>query len=364
VAIVKGDLLSGSTKLATCELLAAGFYSWFISNQAATDDFGRGRLAPASLWAKVFEKRIDSGMTDVTPALIVDWFAEWERVGLVKLYHWGGEVWFEWVKFQGVAPTKQRYHRAPEPPGSNHTCSHRCSRSGKKFSKVLIPEPCTTADVFGSRESTGLGTYSVPSVFRSPPSPTSSVPLLPLQTTDTGAATPERGAAGPESASELDLPPEPDPTSGNGHRPRQRRATKADPWPIDEALADYDAHNGAGAAPRGEIAGQLTPLVRAQAQAAGRSSAEAWAAIVRPRWRAYWGLDGGTPTDHPSPSAADFRKHFAGRGNGKANGRGPSVLGQALEEIKRELGGADAGPDANQKALGPAAAGVAPVPRP
>ena len=329
MAIVKGDLLSGSEKLARCELLAAGFYGWFISNQAATDDFGRGRLAPAGLWAKVFEKRIDRGLVDVTPALIAAWFAEWERVGLVRVYLWSGEVWFEWVKFQGVAPTKQRYHRAPEPPWSSHVCVYRCQRSAKKYPKLLMAVECTTADAFGSRTADALGTYSVPSVFRSPPS---SVPLRPLQTDlRTTAPGPRETDAGPgpkaseadEAENDLPGPPPPTPTNGNGattttQTSKARHKHPEDPWPTGEAIADYEARNGAGSAPGGEIAGQLTPLVRGQARAAGLTACVAWATLVRPSWRAYWGLEPGAPATHPNPSAADFRKHFGARGSASA----------------------------------------------
>jgi hypothetical protein len=324
VAIVKGDRLSASEKLATCELMAAGFYSWFISNQAVTDDFGRGRLAPATLWAKVFEKRIDRGLSDVTPGMVLSWFSEWERVGLVRVYVCGDEVWFEWVKFQGVPPTKQRYHRAPEPPWSAHACVHRCQRSGKKFPQTLRAVASTTADAFGSRTAAALGPYSVPSVFRSPSSPPSSVPPLPLQT-DYGLhlAPPNDGGAETGEFGALDLPPdtEPEPPKPRtGRKASTKHRNPDDPWPTSEALADYEARNGAGSAPRAEVAGQLDGLVRAQAQAHGVKAGDAWTTYVRPAWRAYWGLDGKAATcTNQTPSAADFRKHFGARpGNGKA----------------------------------------------
>lgn len=324
--------------------MAAGFYSWFISNQAATDDFGRGRLAPASLWAKVFEKRIDRGMTDVTPQLVAVWFGEWERVGLVRLYLWGGEAWFEWVNFQGVPPTKQRYHRAPEPPWGSHECSHRCQRSAKKFSKLLKSESCTTAAVLGSRTATALGTYSV---FRSPSSSvplSSSVPPLPLQTDTTAPRGALEGALGPDGDLFPGPPTEPDPRppvdpGGKTRRPHRKHRNPDDPWPTGEAIADYEACNGAGSAPGGEIAGQLDVLVRAQADVHGTTAAGAWEQIVRPRWRAYWGLEVGPHprADHPSPSAADFRKHFAGRRQATNGNGGKDHLREAWEGLEREF---------------------------
>lgn len=339
MAIVKGDRLSASEKLATCELLAAGFYSWFISNQGVTDDFGRGRLAPAGLWSKVFEKRIDRGMTDVTPALIADWFAEWERVGLVRVYMWGGEAWFEWVNFQGVPPTKQRYHRAPASPWNAHTCAHRCSRSAKKFPQVFKAEPSTTADVFGSRDGsrtvaksgTELGSYSVPSVFRSPPS---SVPLLPLQNGLRTTAPADRqtdAVAGlvPDDA-DLDLPDPPGPTRTRPVEKRKAHKNPGDPWPSGEAVADYESRFGEGSASKpGRITGAIDPLVRAQALTRGLRAAETWSTIVRHAWRRYL-----RETTHPKPNPQDFVDTFAdwlprgpgARVNGKHRGEHVSAL--------------------------------------
>lgn len=133
MGIVKGDKLSESDKLAQCSLLAAGYYTWFMTSEQ-TDDFGRGRLHPAILWSKVFAKRIEAGRTDVTVARVAGWFREYEEVGLIRVYECDGSTWFEWVKWHPKAPSKRRYHRAPEPPDSSHTHSTLCSQSGSRWS--------------------------------------------------------------------------------------------------------------------------------------------------------------------------------------------------------------------------------------
>jgi len=103
-----------------------------------------------------------------------------------------------------------------------------------------------------------------------------------------------------------DIPPGGPPPTGDA--PRKRPARKAS-WST-EACDDWNARYGAGSAPGSEIGANLKPLI----------GKHGWD-VVRRAWRRYlW------ESTHPTPSASDFRKHFAdwlpkGRGAARARPR-------------------------------------------
>lgn len=344
MAVVKGDKLAGSDKLARCEYTAALAYAWFISNQGVTDDFGRGRLAPHSLWTKVFEKRIEAGVLDITPEMIRGWFDEYHRVGLIRVYRTGGtagsggERWFEWVNFQGVPPSHRRFHRAPEPPWSAHEHAHRCSRSSNKFSNVVSNEEVATQAVSKPLASRCPSTSSSVLLSSSPSSVplSSSVPLRPNGTdTDYGLTEHAANGAACPGQADLDLADLDDAltalakakrkkphTNGNGHHQT---------WPTAQAIDDWHERYGAGSGHPKAIVSHIHKLVTAQAKAKGITPAEAWSDVVRPAWRRYLGLDGKAGTTHPSPGPAEFSAHF---GDWLPGGQGPAL--SARERAERD----------------------------
>lgn len=185
MGVIKGDLLSESDKLAECSLVAAGFYSLFLANSEITDDFGRFRLLPELLLAKAFAKRLDRGKRDVTAKRIMEWFGEYERVGLIRTWKHDGSTWAEWTNWQAKPPSKRRFHRAPEPPWSDHEHSTTCSQSGSRWAAVRQTN--------GSRTAAG----GAPSPC-SPCSPVVETPPSPPSRPPAGGQPP--GGSGPASA--------------------------------------------------------------------------------------------------------------------------------------------------------------------
>lgn len=133
MAIVKGDRLPESEKLAKCSLLAAAFYPWFLGARFV-DDFGRFRLLVPVIWATLFHRRPDVKLRHVQ-----GWFGEYVKVGLLQIYEGPDGQLAEWSNWMGMPTSKQRFHRQPEPPWSTHVCSTRCENSRNRLGTATVP---------------------------------------------------------------------------------------------------------------------------------------------------------------------------------------------------------------------------------
>jgi hypothetical protein len=193
MGVIKGDRLAASDKLSQLSPLAAGHYSLFLSNSRITDDFGRFHLFYHRIWVEAFARRLELAQLGrtvdvVTLDMVRGWFAEYIEAGLVRVYESHGSEWAEWTNWQRKPKSKERFHRAPEPPESRHKHSAACGRTAKAWAKdagadarqpsrqppgqTRVPEIEAPED---ARLPQGLPTSSAPS---SPSAPSPSTELV------------------------------------------------------------------------------------------------------------------------------------------------------------------------------------------
>jgi hypothetical protein len=102
------DRLWESKKLARCSRDAALAYPWIF---LVADDHGRFEYDPRRIWSKVFGKRNDVSLRQVSA-----WLDEYWKLGLLVRYHMDGDLAY-WTGFQGRPPSQRRESDYPDPQG-------------------------------------------------------------------------------------------------------------------------------------------------------------------------------------------------------------------------------------------------------
>jgi hypothetical protein len=148
-------------------------WGYFLANSSALDDFGCARWSIEHLLVKLFPRR------SPPPRRFVRTFMrKVEAAGLVESYSVRGTTFAQVLGWHGVTPSKRRYHRAPLPPHTDHTCSKLCSESYRKVSaEWFVDQRLAPGNVFAEDHP------SVPSVPAAPPDPSD-----PLGSTDYGCS--------------------------------------------------------------------------------------------------------------------------------------------------------------------------------
>jgi hypothetical protein len=187
MGVIKGDLLAKSDKLSQVSATASGHYSAFLTNARITDDFGRVHLFFHGIWVSAFERRLELAergekRDPVTLKMVRDWFREYEEAGLLKTYEVGGRFWAEWTNWQRKPASKERFHRAPEPPWSVHEHSPACVRTATLYDGSARTRGSREADASQPRGSRAAA------VGAAVGAPSPSAPSAPASKTEGGGA--------------------------------------------------------------------------------------------------------------------------------------------------------------------------------
>lgn len=102
------DRIWESGKLEDCSRAAAMAYPWIF---LVADDHGRFEYHPRRIWTKVFGRRADVTLEEVTA-----WLDEYWRVGLLIRYHIDGDL-AHWYRFKGRKPSERRPSDLADPEG-------------------------------------------------------------------------------------------------------------------------------------------------------------------------------------------------------------------------------------------------------
>jgi hypothetical protein len=185
--IVRGDLIGESHRLNLRTVDAQDFYAALVAS--VPDDFGRFRLSAPHITLRMYPRR------EPTPALLRRVERLLKQLGEGELPLWrswevDGVIFAELYAFK---PTGNRYHRTPEPPGSEHAhqgaCLSTAIHHARKWGQLDVAE-ALSRQLRALRDRGRTGPPPEPHREGAPPSPPS-----PPSQNDT-PLTP-RGAGGP-----------------------------------------------------------------------------------------------------------------------------------------------------------------------
>jgi hypothetical protein len=127
--VIRGDRIGESRRLNQRSIQAQTFYALFAA--AVPDDFGRFRVSTQHIFLAMYPRR------EPTPRLL-KWVLEMvHELGtgddpLWISYEVDGQMFGEFVNWK---PTGNLYHRAPEPPWSQHVHTKRCAKTAMARAK-------------------------------------------------------------------------------------------------------------------------------------------------------------------------------------------------------------------------------------
>ena len=118
--VVRGDRIGESHRLNLRTVEAQDFYCALVA--AVPDDFGRFRLSAPHVSLRMYPRR------EPTAALLRRVSRLLDQLGTGELPLW--QSWeadgVRFAELHAFRPTGNRYHRTPEPPGSNHAHQGAC----------------------------------------------------------------------------------------------------------------------------------------------------------------------------------------------------------------------------------------------